>query len=424
MDEAIIAVSRSGCFKDKIRAEDIRSREDARSFGLLVSSDYEPLTWVKRSFDNNGCFHSKAHFRRLRDSEIQKPSELADQEEVKRQNSVSMSPEHKLAQVLITEEINRRLRENMTLPWSFKNDRVSDFLFRGDLLLGADAVETEYPVDTVAGSKFRLDIAISGPPIKKKKMLLGGIEIERSHSFDFRRMKLIESLAAPLISVDISEMKLDEITPDWAREVLSSTTRDHPLGRRQTYVYLHDMLYPLYIDLTELNEPRHQLLIFAEDSILQKIEEWLASLRDALNFSKTEVVVTPINGISEHSKKMLANEGAIAGWDWENFNDHSCLRVALNRPQSIQDLKSHQFHMTMSRLLLSQHTLIGYKYRNGARNDDNDDHIWVHNKLSNGRVTEKQRILPKRLAVPFDYILSLIEKKKKKREMMEEMKEW
>lgn len=39
-------------------------------------------------------------------------------------------------------------------------------------------------------------------------------------------------------------MTLAELTPEWAQKVLTATTRSHEQGRRQTYIYLHDLLYP------------------------------------------------------------------------------------------------------------------------------------------------------------------------------------
>ena len=64
-----------------------------------------------------------------------------------------------------------------------------------------------------------------------------------------RKALIGKSLGFPLISIDITEMMLDELTPEWAQRVLTTTTRSHEQGRRQTYIYLHDLLYHLYAQL-------------------------------------------------------------------------------------------------------------------------------------------------------------------------------
>lgn len=72
-------------------------------------------------------------------------------------------------------------------------------------------------------------------------------------------------------------MTLDELTPEWARQVLTATTRSHEQGRRQTYIYLHDLLYPLYAQLPAFldDEQRHQFLVFADDETLNKLVRWM-----------------------------------------------------------------------------------------------------------------------------------------------------
>ncbi len=67
-------------------------------------------------------------------------------------------------------------------------------------------------------------------------------------------------------------MTLAELTPEWAQQALTATTRSHEQGRRQTYIYLHDLLYPLYAQLPAFldDEQRHQFLVFADDETLKK----------------------------------------------------------------------------------------------------------------------------------------------------------
>lgn len=77
-------------------------------------------------------------------------------------------------------------------------------------------------------------------------------------------------------------MTLAELTPEWAQKVLTATTRSHEQGRRQTYIYLHDLLYPLYAQLPAFldDEQRHQFLVFADDNTLNKLVRWMNALAE------------------------------------------------------------------------------------------------------------------------------------------------
>lgn len=78
-------------------------------------------------------------------------------------------------------------------------------------------------------------------------------------------------------------MTLAELTPEWAQKVLTATTRSHEQGRRQTYIYLHDLLYPLYAQLPAFldDEQRHQFLVFADDNTLNKLVRWMNALAES-----------------------------------------------------------------------------------------------------------------------------------------------
>jgi hypothetical protein len=64
---------------------------------------------------------------------------------------------------LIAAELARRLAAGLAMPWAFKDADASDYPLEGNLLLGADQVVIEHPLDTPFGSRFRLDIAVLGP---------------------------------------------------------------------------------------------------------------------------------------------------------------------------------------------------------------------------------------------------------------------
>jgi hypothetical protein len=413
MDEAVVVFSRKGLFQTRITARDIRSREHARKLWPLVAPDaiQQMVTWVSPSFEN-GKLRRRSHFRQLPPEKAYDIKTQFEQEETSRQHAIHESPEHRRAKELIAAELARRLAAGLAMPWAFKDADASDYPLEGNLLLGADQVVTEHPLDTPFGSRFRLDIAVLGPPIQTEPMVLGGVEIELGHAFDGRKALIGKSLGFALISIDITEMTMDDINAQWAEQALTATTRSHEQGRRQTYIYLHDLLYPLYAQLPTFldSEQRHQYLVFADDVTLRKLMNWMKLLAKTLDYPSGSVAVAMVNGKSEQSRKMLEHAGQVVGPDWEQFNNHQCLRLTVPRPKSPADLQAHRLHMTMARLLLSHvDALVGYKYRNGVDNDHPEDDVWVaHRWIADQKIHTQHRVLPKRLTEPINRLMKVV----------------
>lgn len=413
MDEAVVVFSRKGLFQTRIVARDVRSREHARKLWPLVSPDAlrQMVTWVSPIFED-GKLRRRSHFRQLPVERTYDLKTHFDDEEANRHRAVQESQEHRRAKELIAAELSRRLDARLAMPWWFKDADASDYPLEGNLLLGADRVATEHPLDTPFGSRFRLDVAVLGPPVQAEPMVLGGVEIELGHAFDGRKALIGKSLGFPLISIDITEMSIDELTPEWAQQALTSTTRSHEQGRRQTYIYLHDLLYPLYAQLPAFldDEQRHQFLVFADDATLQKLVRWMNLLAERLEYPKGAVAVALVNGKSEQSRKMLERAGQVVGPDWKDFNSQRCLRLTLPRPRNTADLQAHRFHMTMARLLLSHaDALVGYKYCNGVDNNDPEEDVWIaHRWIAEQGIHTQHRVLPKRLAEPINRLIAVV----------------
>lgn len=413
MDEAVVVFSRKGIFQTTVGARDIRSREHARKLWPLVSpgASRQMVTWVSPSFDN-GKLRRRSHFRVLPAQYTYNPKAHFDDEEASRWHAVQESLEHQRAKELVATELSRRLNAGLAMPWAFKDVDASDYPLEGNLLLGADRVATEHPLETPFGSKFRLDVAVLGPPVQAEPMVLGGVEIELGHAFDGRKALIGKSLGFPLISIDITEMTLAELTPEWAQQVLTATTRSHEQGRRQTYIYLHDLLYPLYAQLPAFldDEQRHQFLVFADNGALTKLVRWMTLLAEKLQYPKSTVAVALVNGKNEQSRKMLERAGQVVGPDWKEFNNQRCLRLTLPRPKGPADLQAHRFHMTMARILLS-HTdaLVGYKYCNGVDNHHPEEDVWVaRHWAADFKTYTDHRVLPKRLAEPINRLIAVV----------------
>ena len=163
MDKATVVFSRKGLLRESIEARHVRSREHARKLWPFVDPQAkdELVTWVSPTFEA-GRVKRRSHFRRLPASASIDLKARFDDEEAQRQRQVSESAEHALAKQLIVAELARRLDSGRGLPWSFKDDSVSDFPLVGNLLLGAADVASEHPLRTPFGSSYRLDIAVLG----------------------------------------------------------------------------------------------------------------------------------------------------------------------------------------------------------------------------------------------------------------------
>lgn len=413
MDEAIVVFSRKGLFTTPIKARDIRSREQARKLWPLVAPDgtRQMVTWVSPSFEDHQL-RRRSHFRLMPNARVPDLKQHFEDEESERQRLVQESAEHQRAKELIATELRRRLQAGLGMPWWFKDDDASDYPLEGNLLLGANDVVTEHSLSTPFGSTFRLDVAVLGLPVEKAAMTLGGVEIELGHAFDGRKALIGKSLGFPLISIDISEMSLADITPEWAQGALAATTCNHEQGRRQTYIYLHDLLYPLYAQIPDFIDPkrRHQYIVFAGDDTLGKLVKWFNRLSKTLGYPNGAVAVSVINDKSKQSRLVLERAGEILGSEWQLFNEHKCLRLTVPRPTGPADLQGHRFHMTMARVLLSHaNALVGYKYSNGIDNNNPDDDVWIHRHwVKEQGLYTSHRVLPKRLAEPVNRMMEVV----------------
>lgn len=413
MNEALEFFSRKGELKSTVSARDIKSREDARKKFPLVTPTLplQLVTWVSPSFEN-GKLRRRSHFRVVPGSHRQGVIQHVKQEESERQHAIQESKAHRQAKDMIAAELSRRLRSKLAMPWCFKDEGASDFHLTGNLLLGASVISTEHTVKTPFGYDYRLDVAVLAPPVNQGPMILGGIEIELGHAFEGRKALIAKSQGFPLISIDITQMTLADITPEWAEHALTATTRSNEQGRRSTYIYLHDLLYPLYVQLPDFidKERRHQFLVFAKDEELVKMMGWLKKLSEKLHLPKNTVTLAFVNAKSDQSQKMLENAGDVIGSGWREVNDHQCLRITVNRPSSQVDEGVNLFHIAMARLLLSHiDALVGYKYKNGILNDDSTEDIWVHHKWDAYKKTfERHRVLPKRLAEPASRLIEVL----------------
>lgn len=415
MEDAVSIFSRAGLYKKIVRARDIKSHEQARKLWPMAStgSPRELVTWVRSIFDDNGKLKRRSHFRTLPHRAGTTIAGIFDKEERERVQLFTESREHALAKKLVADCLRQKLESGLRMPWSFKDTGSSDFPFVGNLLLGAETVVMEERVKTAFGCEYRLDVAVLSPIIGKRPLVLGGVEIEWKHAFDGRKALIGKSQAFPLISLDISDMVLADITPEWAESALTQTTRDDALGLRKSYVYLHDLVFPLYcqIPLNIFQEDSQQLLVFAVDGELDQLKSWIRTYQTRLSIPTLELGIAFVTGKSPVARKRLENIGAVVGPDWESINPDRCLLLTF-APIKKDDVRWHLMYLCLANLLLSfTDTLVGYRYRSGYHNNDIEEDLWSSSTWipEKEAFTDPVHVLPKRLAEPRSSIVRVLD---------------
>lgn len=410
-----MAFSRKGRFKEKISAYSIRSREHARKLWPLV--DPEPphvlVTYVRPSFDKETDeLRRRSYFAKLPTGKGKFIAKELKQEREDWHKQRAESAEHLKAKELLVSELTHRLQNTKSLIWAFK-DPNCDFPIKGDLLLGAESIKAEHPFIAPFDNNYKLDIAVLGPVVDSSPLILAGIEIEFTHAFDGFRGLISKTLGFPVISVDIAGMELDDINEKWAADIIQSTTLTSEDATRKTFFYLHDLIYPQFIGYPSgfRIDKRHQFLVFAPDEDTNRLDKNIRELALKMGYKPGDVAVTKVTANSEQSKRQLQDLGLVVGSDWEQINSNQCLRIALDKPSGIDDLRSHRFHTALAKTLLSERdALVGYKYAPRIHNDSEEEDIWIYHMWQGpGLDLVPYKILPKRLVDPIGRILDLIE---------------
>ncbi|WP_241496295.1 hypothetical protein [Pseudomonas syringae] len=277
MDDVLVVFSRKGLFQTPVTAYEIKSREHYRKLWPLVTMDkpHRLVNWVSPCFNDEGKLKTRSYFRTYNGKRGARAGDYFITQEKARQLHIGESEEHRRAKQLIANELQHRLDAGLAMPWYYMDGTISQYHLAGNLLLGADRVTQEQSIKTPFGNAYRLDVAVLGKPILRHPMVLAGIEIELGHAFDGRKALASRSTGFPLISIDITDMNLEQLTPQWAKQALTATKSSDDRGRRKTFIYLNDLLYPLYVQLPstliERDDFRHQFIVFAADEHLERV---------------------------------------------------------------------------------------------------------------------------------------------------------
>jgi hypothetical protein len=408
MESALRVYSWKGFFAESVDAVGIKSRGVSRNLGPFVAPDRGQLvTWVRSSWKDNRQV-KRSHFRRLPITRLsgthreQIESYLDDEQGLRGSSMIHHRCRDTLADAL-------RKRLGTPLEWFIADPELSEFPFRGDLLRGVEEIQTEYHIATPFGKDYILDVALLGPEVGKKRIILGGIELELHHEFDHLKCLLCKCLGFPLASIDIGEFTDGDVEETNLLSVLTETTTSSDDGRRRNFFYLHPCLLPVFVDAPSsvLSDPKHQFVVFASDERFPKIVRYLKLLRDRLNLDPSVYAVAPVRPKGESGATMIANEGSIAGHDWRDYNSREYIRLSVPRPTR-EDDANYFFHLTFAQIVNAHEpALVGYKFEPRIYNFNPESSVWIKRKFSKGQWTE-HRICPKHLSDPIESILNAI----------------
>lgn len=415
MDEALKLYSWHGMLTEKIKATNIKSRADSRKHAPFADEDRKLVYWVNWGQIKKTGRWRRAHFRHYpKNSAVKHFCSKSIVEEIeKRDQNKGESVKHKLVKDYLTVLLKRMVSEGSSAIWSFIDKRISQYPLIGNLLSDVVDIKQEYPIKTPFGKEYKLDIALIGDKIKNKPIILGAIEIEFNHEFELLKCLICKSSGFPLFSIDITEVNENDITEEWCKSTLLETTMISEDERRRNYIYIHDMLYPVYVEIPKdvLKKTRHQYVVFVDDEKHDDLFKLLNALKSALKINDEKLVIQQVNCSNKQMISVQENEGSIAGHDWASYNTKRYIRISLDRPK-IKRGNLYKYHLAMASLLNSHfETLVGYKYRRGIKNDNPDEHIWsVWGKQTNG--FGNIPILPKHVSEPVRSIMDILKELK------------
>ena len=414
--DALRVFSLRGLFSERIVAYNIRSRADARKKWPFVDDKRQLLMWVKDSW-SDGHRKRRAHFRHYPGmiGGAKQFSRLIATEIDQALKRKSESELHKAAKQTLAECLQKMINQKASLPWHYADPEASDFSLSGDLLSDVVQIAVDsYQIKLPFGKTYRPDIALLGPTLKNRRLLLGIIELELSHEAQALKCLYCKATAAPVLVVDLQEAAISDITEAWCIDRLvhtSVTSGDH---RRRNYIFLHNMLYPVFSDTPAklLEDDQHQFLIFVGDASFEKLHRTVRLLQQTLKLNDKDVLIQSVrlNLAEPSSIKMFENEGSIAGSEWRDYNDHQYLRIALKR---VKDKRGplYQFHVALANLLtLHFDCLVGYKIARREYNSETNSPVWIRRKwIPTENKYNDYRVLPKRVSEPVYQIAKFLE---------------
>jgi hypothetical protein len=414
-DSALLVYGRDGILKTKVSAAAIRSREDARRL-----APFADLTAECQVFWKGASYHPETKRLRRRSHFSYFPHLIAgpkdpdtvrveiDVEVAAFQKSKGESARHRKAQEVMVSALRHAIAKRRQMQWSYR-DSTLEYPFKGDLLADATDAIPNLRIQTPTGNTFFVDIGIVGPVINRDKLVLGAVEIEFTHEFAIPKCLLLRSLAFPLISIDVTETDEAAIDDSWAERIIRETTTRSSDARRRNYVYLNDLVAPVFVDIPKALDHRgdiHRFQVFASDAELALLNRWMRLAAQKLLLKEPDdFYIGQRNAKSDAAKREFAHAIEICGEDALELNEKSFLLLVLKRPIDTRG-PLYQLHLLFARLVSSNlSAVVGYR-PNDAHHGDGG--LW----LTSTRPANRYDItgnwvpfMPRRVGYPMAWVL-------------------
>lgn len=199
MDSAIKLISRVGYKKERVKATEIKSHADARQHGLFIDEEDNPVYWVNWSKVKKNGKRNRPYFSSYPYGRAQSKPEMTLRADVKEHEQVSESVLHRKARTMLSNYFQERVERQEAIKWSYKDKRISEFPLIGNFLADVEEVVTHYKFKTPFGVEYEYDVALLGPKIhKEKRIILGVVEVERTHRFGLLKLLMSKCVGFPL----------------------------------------------------------------------------------------------------------------------------------------------------------------------------------------------------------------------------------
>jgi len=248
---------------------------------------------------------------------------------------------------------------------------------------------------------------------------LGAIEIENTHEAEFLKVLVCKSLGFPLMTIDITEYMENEINEKLCMELLLETTSNNAKSRRRNYIYLHNLLLPIYIEKGNYFQfsDGHQYIIFMKnDNDIDLLKKYIKILKEKLELTENNVLFSQqkINNEIISSKTMLENDLKLLTENLSEYMTNRYIRLIMDRPEKNRSI--FFFHLVLCKLLaLNFDCIVAYKnVRKGNINYNEEDPIWEVTRYNTTTMNvDKKRYCPKQLSEPIFKIMEEINKHSK-----------
>ncbi len=392
---------------ERVSAECISSSAAARELGPLVDEHVKPVTWVNSAL-RRGRIPVRQHFRHVGTMKFERHLAGKICEEIRLRNSLGEGPVHRKTKTMLYHALTGCIHHSVKIPWVSSNRVATSFRLSGDLLSEVVEARVEEEIKTPLGINFRADIALFGKVIRKRNLLLGIIELEHHHRFDYMKCLVYRQLGVPVISVDLSGLTEAEITEDWTMRTLEGMSITPGDRDRKTHILLPYSLYPIFADIPyPMRQDTHEFIIFVRDDDFELLLRHLDDLKRCLSLNDKKVLVRPYNRMmreDEAMEKTLGSVGVLAGPSWRNYNERRFIRVICAVPRDKRG-RSYIFHVVMASLLNAYYdVLIGYRF-NRELQVDRSSGLPVWCKREEGTLTP---VHPVHLAEPLRPLLGRI----------------